>query len=92
MTGSTDFHLRWLWTQKNITKMTVIFQNNRYSVPKWPLFFTEMTVIQGVNKLSVILVGMKPKWLEMKPKWPLFEKTTKMTVVHLIKNIGDFGK
>ena len=46
-----------------MTKMTVIIT---------ALFeiHIKMTVSQGVNKLSVILVGMKPKWLEMKPKWP----------------------
>ena len=42
-----------------IIKMTVIFQNDRYLVPKWPLFFTKMTVVW-------------PKWpLILWPKWPL---------------------
>ena len=54
--------------------MTVIFQNDRYSVPKWPLFLTKMTVVW-------------PKWpLYSWLKWPLVYHQndrcmTKMTVI-----------
>ena len=61
-----------LWFVKSILRGD--YQNDRYSVPKWPLFFTKMTVVW-------------PKWpLYSWLKWPLVYHQndrcmTKMTVI-----------
>ena len=61
-----------LWFVKSILRGD--YQNDRYLVPKWPLFFTKMTVVW-------------PKWpLFLRPKWPLVHHqndrcVTKMTVI-----------
>ena len=71
-----------------MTKMTVILDQNDHYEAKWALFeiHTQKTVIQRVEKLSVILAEYDTKMTDI---WRTHQ--TPLTVVNQINIIGYFG-